>query len=159
VMTDDLFPAFDATDERAENNANRHALRVQAQDMHALRLFLGGHKNNRAWFYRQLEKCHIYGSPFDPDRPDTNNTMFRIGQENIGKDLMLQAIDASPDLYMLMLKEHKEEELRLASVRKDEETKRQDDNEAMIRTQGFDVPPPVGWPGGPDKPPGPEDKL
>ena len=155
----DLSSPFDATDERAENNARRDVKRIQDQDTDALRRFLKGHKNNRAWYYRQLLNCHIYGSPFDPGRPDTNNTMFRLGEENVGKRLMIQAIDASPDLYMLMLKEHKEEEARLESVRQNEEDKRNSDNEAMIRTQGFEVSPPVGWPGGPTKAPGPEDKI
>lgn len=80
----------------------------------------------RASFYRLLESCHIFGSAFDlgdhdartgRSRPaDVHVSYFRGGEENVGKRMMLAAMDASTDLYLTMLKEQKE--LRDARERK-----------------------------------------
>lgn len=63
-------------------------------------------------FYRLLERCHIYGTTADLgsiERPsDPLRTYYQAGEENIGKQLMLAAMDASLDLYLRMLKEQKE---------------------------------------------------
>src|ERR1700678_3661790 len=56
----------------------------------------------RDWFYRLLERCHIYGSPFSPGQPDL--TAFRLGEENIGKQLLADA-QAVPNLYLKMIRE------------------------------------------------------
>ncbi len=154
-MSDDLSEPYDATDPRAESNARRDEKRRQTQDADVVRRILS-HANGRSWYYRQLVRCHIYSSPFEPGQPDT--TAFRLGEENIGKQWMLAAIDAASDFYMIMLKEQKAEEARLESVRYDEEKKRQGDDDTAIRTQGFEVTPPVGWEGGPSEPPKPREK-
>jgi hypothetical protein len=63
-------------------------------------------------FYRLLERCHIYGTVADlgtVERPsDALRTYFQSGEENVGKQLMTAAMDASLDLYLRMLKEQKE---------------------------------------------------
>lgn len=155
-MSDETAPSYDATDPVAENNAKRDAERIRRADANVIRGILHT-KPGRDWFYRQLGKCHIYGSAFTPGQPDV--TAFALGEENIGKQWMLAAIDASPDLYMKMLTEQKEEESRLDEVRRSEEKKRQDPDEpGAVETQGLNLPPPVGFPGGPAKPPGPPRK-
>lgn len=153
-MADDLHAeAYDATDQSAENNARRDELRRQRLDAQVVNRILRD-KNGRDWLYRKLVKCHIYGTSFEPGQPDT--TAFKLGQENIGKQLMLEAINAAPDAYMLMLAEQKAEAERLDQVRRDEEKKRSGDDDAAIRTQGFEITPPVGWPGGPSEAPKPK---
>lgn len=143
-MTDALSPDYDASDPVAENNARRDETRRQRDDAETVRRLLS-HRNGRAWLYRVLERCHIYGTPFTAGEPDT--TAFRLGEENIGKQMMMLAIDVCPDLYLTMLAEAKKEEERVAIVRADEEKKRQGEEDAGVRTQGFDLPAPEGWPG------------
>jgi hypothetical protein len=140
-MADD---SYDASDETAENNAKRDEARKQREDHETLKRLLS-HKNGRAWFYRVLEKCHIYGTPFMPGEAET--TFFRLGQEDVGKRMMLEAVYACPDLYMTMLAEARKEEERVAGLRADEEKKRKGDEDIALRTQGFELPPPPGWEG------------
>lgn len=140
-MADDL-PAepYDATDPAAEDNAKRDEARRAREDADVLRSILIK-KAGRAWFYRQLVKCHIYGSAFAPGQPDV--TAYALGEENIGKQWMLAAMSASSDLYMKMMDEQKEEESRLDEVRRREERKRREpDDDAAIKLQGFDLPAP-----------------
>lgn len=140
-MTD---ASYDASDETAENNAKRDEARKQREDTETLKRLLS-HRNGRAWFYRILENYHIYGTPFSPG--DIHNVVFRLGQEDIGKRMMLSAVYACPDLYMVMLAEARKEDERIAGLRADEEKKRNADEEIAIRDQGHHLPPPPGFPG------------
>jgi len=153
-VTDGIPDQYDASDPRAENNAHRDQVRKLREDADTVRRLMS-HKNGRAWMQRKLGRSHIYASPFDSEHPDTNSVMFRLGEENIGRQLLKEVTEACPDLYLKMLSEAREEEQRTANVREEEEKKRQGEDEASVRTQGFDLPPPVGWPGGPAMPPGP----
>lgn len=146
--------SYDASDPVAENNAHRDEKRKQREDLETVKRLLS-HKSGRAWFHRLLSRCHIYDTPFQPGQPET--TFFQMGQENIGKQMMMEAINACPDLYLLMLAEARKEEERLSGIRMDEEKKRQGEDEAAIRTQGFDLPPPARW-SGHVPPPKPEGK-
>ena len=139
-MTD----AYDASDESAENNAKRDEARKLREDHETLKRLLS-HRNGRAWFHRVLEKCHIYGTPFMPGEAET--TFFRLGQEDVGKRMMLEAVYACPDLYMTMLAEARKDEERVAGLRADEEKKRKGDEDIALRTQGFELPAPPGWEG------------
>lgn len=143
-------PAFDATDPAAENNAERETRRKQREDADALRLLMHS-KSGRAFLYRRLERCHIYSTTFAPGQPDV--TAFSLGEENVGKQLMTEAMDASPDLYLLMIREQREDAKRLDDVRETEAKKR--DNEAKGPTAEemlAPLPPPAGYPGGPPLP-------
>jgi hypothetical protein len=140
-MTD--ASVYDAADPVAENNARRDEARRQREDAETVKRLLS-HQNGRAWFYRKLCRCHIYDTPFAPGQPET--TFFQMGQENIGKLMMMEAIDACPDLYLTMLAEARKEEERIAALRLDEEKKRQGEEDAMARLN-LDLPPPPGWPG------------
>jgi hypothetical protein len=143
-VTDAPSPDYDASDPVAENNARRDQARWQREDAETVRRLLS-HKNGRAWFHRQLAKCHIYATPFSPGDPHT--TFFQLGQENIGKQMMMEAIGACPDLYLAMLAEAKSEEERIAAAAVDVEKKRQEEYDAAVKTQGFELAPPPGWPG------------
>jgi|GEM_PF-1860966 hypothetical protein len=146
MIDDGLRAGYDAADPAAENNARRDEARRRREDAETVRRLLN-HKNGRAWFHRLLSRCHIYGTPFAPGEPET--TFFRMGEENIGKGLMMQAIDACADLYLLMLDEARKEEERVALMRAEEETKRDAADSAAAHAQGLDLPPPAGWPARP----------
>jgi hypothetical protein len=141
-LADDTLEPYDATDPAAEQNARRDEARRQRDTIDVMRAILGT-KKGRAWLCDKLEKCHIYGSPFMPGQPDA--TAFALGEENVGKQLMLEAIDADAGSYMKLLAERKEEEARQQEVRNREERKRQqqsDEDSAAMKTQGFDLPAP-----------------
>jgi len=146
VASDHL--SFDAGDPVAENNAHRDEARREREDAETLRRLMG-HRNGRAWLYRVLERCHIYASSFTPGEPET--TFFRMGEENIGKQMMMAAMAAAPDLYMQMLAEARREDERVAAVRAEEDKKRSDDNAVAVAMQGFDLPRPQGWTGDDDR--------
>lgn len=63
------------------------------------------HKGGRAWMLSILETCHIFSSSF------TNNalsTAFKEGERNIGIKLLASIMQASPDNYILMMREEDE---------------------------------------------------
>jgi hypothetical protein len=134
----------DASDEAAENNARRDEARREREDAETVRRLLS-HKSGRAWFYRLLKRSNIYGTSFVPGQPDT--TAFELGREDVGRRLMAQAMEACEDLYLLMIREVRQEEERAAAEEAEREKKEAADYGAAIRTQGHDLPPPEGWPG------------
>lgn len=143
---------FDASDPVAENNAKRDQERIARQDRETLRVWLS-HKNGRSLLFRKLQACHIFATSYVPGGEDGRRaTDFALGEENVGKQIMYELIDAAPDLYMKMIAEQKEEETRIASVREDEEKKRETVDDLAVKMQGFDLPPPAGYPGGPPLP-------
>ncbi len=141
---------FDATDPAAEANAKRDAARQAREDSDVLRLLMHS-KQGRAWLYRFLSKCNIYGDTFSGE--ETHTSAFKQGQENIGKQLMLETQAASVDLYMKMIKEQQDEEKRLDEVRR-RERKQRDAEEAPPSAEDMvsALPPPAGYPGGPPLP-------
>lgn len=142
-MADDgPVETFDASDPAAVNNANREDKRREREDADVLRRLMHD-KKGRAFLYRLLSRCNIYDDPFAPGQSDV--TSFRLGQANIGKQLMLAAMDASTDLYVQMVREQKDEELRLDEVRRKEAEMRQANDPAApapVMTGMIDLPPP-----------------
>src|SRR6267154_4206594 len=113
-MPDDLpLESFDASDPAAAANAEREAARKARDDADVLRKLMFS-KQGRGFLYRRLEMCHIYGNTFAGE--ETHVSAFQQGEENVGKRLMLEAMDASPDLYVQMIKEQREESKRLDQV-------------------------------------------
>jgi hypothetical protein len=151
-MADDLpTETFDAADPAAIDNAKREEKRKAREDSDVLRLIMHS-KQGRAWLYRHLERCNIYGETFAPGQSDV--TAFKLGQENVGKQLMLSAMDASSDLYVKMVNEQREEAKRLDEVRRTERKNREANDPSASAPQDFvaDLPPPAGYPGGPPLP-------
>lgn len=149
MAEDTPIEQFDATDPKAINNAEREVARKKRQDADELRKILHS-KTGRAFLYRLLERCNIYGDTFAGEQ--THISAFRQGQENVGKQLMLAAMDASPDLYVQMVKDQRDEEGRLDEVRRSEAKDRESrDNPSGIQAM-VDLPPPAGYPGGPPMP-------
>lgn len=134
--------AYDATDPVAEENARRDEARKTRQMAAVVRMILTA-KDGRAWYCEILEGCHIFSTPFVPGQPDS--TAFAMGEENVGKKLMMAAIDADAALYMKMLAERKSEDQRQQDVRNREEKKRNQQSEedsVAVQMQGFDLPAP-----------------
>lgn len=145
-MAEEAEP-FDATDPAAINNAEREAKRQAKQDADALRSLMLS-KAGRAFLYRRLERCHIYATTFAPGQPDV--TAFNLGEENVGKQLMSEAMDASPDLYVTMIKEQRDEAKRLDQVRETEQRNRENaERPPSAEEMVAPLPPPAGYPGGP----------
>lgn len=149
-MADEPQETFDAADPAATDNASRDAASKVRADADYLRTIMHT-KPGRAWLYRLLERCNIYGESFAPGQPDV--TAFRLGNENIGRQLMLAAMDASADLYVKMINEQREEEKRLDEVRR-KERKNREERDAPVDVSALiaPLPPPAGYPGGPPLP-------
>jgi len=131
---------YDATDPAAEANAKRDEARKAREDADVLRSIMMK-KTGRAWMHRLLSRCHIYSSPFAPGQADV--TAYALGEENIGKQLMLAVMTVSSELYVKMMDEQRAEEDRLNEVRRREERNRQrEDDDIGVRMQGFDLPAP-----------------
>lgn len=118
---------YNAADEKQIEAARKEAGQHRRQDRDFWRIAMST-ADRRGSFYRLLERCHIYGSPADLGAhdmrtgagraSDPHRTYFNLGEENVGKQMMLAAMDASTDLYLTMLKEQKE--ARDAKERKDD---------------------------------------
>lgn len=150
-MADDLpHETFDATDVAAEANAKRDAARRERNDLDVLRKVLND-KKGRDFLYRFLDSCHINNTPFAPGQPDV--TAFHLGEENVGRRVLLLAMTASTDLYMKMITEQQEEEARLKEVRRTERKNREErDGPINVTDLVAPLPPPAGYPGGPPLP-------
>lgn len=141
---------FDAADPAATDNAARDTAAKSRADADVLRSIMMT-KPGRAWLYRFLEKCNIYGESFTPGQPDV--TAFKLGNENVGRQLMLAAMNASTDLYVKMVNEQREEERRLDEVRRKERKNREErDGPIDVNALVAPLPPPAGYPGGPPLP-------
>lgn len=150
-MADELLETYVADDPVAENNVRRDAERIARQDTDVLAKIVMKDAPGRAWLHRLLSKCHIFGETFHGE--ETHLSAFSQGQENIGKQIMLSAQEASVDLYLLMVKEARAEEKRLEDVRRKEERDRAQAEEPTTDSEFMpDLPPPAGYPGGPDLP-------
>lgn len=57
----------------------------------------------RRYVWRLLENAGIFRTPY---KGSTNDTMVRIGEHSFGVQIMNDIIEANPDLYLLMQKEH-----------------------------------------------------
>lgn len=138
--------ADDTSDDAlAEENARRDAGRRRKDDLDVLRKLMRT-PQGRDWMYRHLDACHIYENPalFD----NVPGTFFRLGEQNVGKQLLIQLEAASLDLYMTMKREHEEkvaDETRIVR----EATKRElaeTDEPAITDDQQPHLPRPDGWP-------------
>ena len=150
-MADDIpQETFDASDAIAESNAKRDQARRDRADLDVMRLILRD-KKGRDWLYRFLDSCHINNSPFMAGQPDV--TAFHLGEENVGKRVLMLAMTASTDLYMKMIQEQQEEERRTAEVRRSER-KNREEREGPVDVSALvaPLPPPAGYPGGPPLP-------
>ncbi len=57
----------------------------------------------RRYIWRLLERAGIFRSPYSSE---TNDAYFRMGGHNFGLEVFTELLDASPDLFLVMQKEH-----------------------------------------------------
>ena len=57
----------------------------------------------RRYVWRLLEHARVFASSY---AHQTNETFFREGQRNVGLWIFTQLLEASPELFLLMQKEH-----------------------------------------------------
>lgn len=62
--------------------------------------------DGRAWLWEFLSETFCFEEPFVPGEPDT--TARNLGRQTVGKRMMLQAMAASTDLYLTMMREARE---------------------------------------------------
>jgi hypothetical protein len=142
-----MTETVNAADPAEEKRLREEERQLARNDAAVIRKIMMTH-NGRAWIYRFLERCSIFGDTFHGE--ETHRSAFAQGQENIGKQLWLAVQDASLDLYVQMVKEQREEEKRLAKVRRaDGEAQTPeaiDAEEALgVNAHMIDLPAPEGW--------------
>jgi hypothetical protein len=105
---------YDSGDPAQVNEERRKAGRRDKKRLVVVKALLQ-HKDGRQWVYEMLESCHILGNPVELDatqRVDTHLTMFHLGEQNIGKRLLIDVEEASPESYILMRQEAREREMK-----------------------------------------------
>lgn len=142
--------AYNSADDRAVNNAKRAEARQRRQDADVLRHVMRT-PEGRDWLYRKLASCHIYEGVADLGgtyrNADTHVTYFRDGERNVGNLLLQDAMRASTDLYVTMVKEQ-EEKRRAHANALEQQVRREDPDRALAEdtTQGLSVTAPKGYP-------------
>lgn len=63
-------------------------------------------KEGRSWFYDILKRCRVFGTPYISGDPHA--TSFRCGEQNIGLQILDDIQTAASDMYVVMVKEAKE---------------------------------------------------
>lgn len=96
---------FDASDPEQVKLQKIAAGRRKQLDENVLRMLMGT-TEGRSWVWRQLEACHIFATSFDPN--NDRISAFNEGERNVGLRLLAMVIGASPEGYMQMMKESKE---------------------------------------------------
>lgn len=131
----------DTTNPIVENNLRREDERRARNDLDVMVLLLTT-RARRSWLYRKIESCDIYGANFAGE--ETHLTAFRLGKTEIGKRLVEEAMIASPDGYMKMLQEAREDEARRTQMMREGAAAL---DPPRAEQQGPELPPPAGWPG------------
>jgi len=94
---------YDSSDPASVNRARKKAAREKAERLRVCQALLT-HPDTRKWVFDLLNACHIYSNPFVPGQADT--TAFNLGEQNVGKRLLVDFTTADPALYNTMLKEN-----------------------------------------------------
>lgn len=102
---DEIDRAFDASDPKQVNNARKKGARKKAERLRVVEALMQ-HKEGRQWLREFMESCDIFGNPMV--QGDPYGTHFRLGQQNAGKRVLMDIIAASPDNYVVMMKEGEE---------------------------------------------------
>ena len=97
----DIDEPVDTSDREAVNKSRKKAARTRTDRLEFIKAAMQ-HEQGRAWFYDVLEFCRVVATPFSSD---PYNTAFKCGMQNVGLKILADIQDASPDEYMLMVKE------------------------------------------------------
>lgn len=97
---------YDSGDAKSVRDRAKGAKRVDTQRRETLIAILS-HENGRDWLYSVLERCGIYQTPFSTD---ALLMAHRVGEQNIGRELLAAIVAADSKAYMRMLEEQQEKE-------------------------------------------------
>lgn len=95
---------FDTSDPKAVKARKRSAKKAAEAQAEVIKTFMG-FPDGRAYFYQLLVKCNCYRNPFSCD---TNLMAFSCGEQNIGLQILADLQAASPELYLQMMRESKQ---------------------------------------------------
>jgi hypothetical protein len=94
---------YNASDPEAVNRARKKAARYAKSRLRFVEEIMKV-KEGRAYIWDILESCNIHGNPVVAG--DVNATYFNLGQQNIGKLILMDALQFS-DNYTTMVQESK----------------------------------------------------
>lgn len=115
-MSEDLFDSDDEA-RLQKNEAERKDKR--ARELEEIQLVVSS-KHGRKFYWRLLTMCHLFETSFTGN----NTTFFKEGERNIGLCLMRDLMEANPESFTLMQKEHAESiELERLKTEKEKEEK------------------------------------
>lgn len=93
---------YNAADKEQVQSARKRTGRKRREELDYIRNIMST-PLGRAWMFNLLGACKTFSSPIVAG--DAYYTYHNIGEQNIGKKLLQDINDASPDEYVLMLKE------------------------------------------------------
>ncbi len=102
--------AYDASDPDAVHDARKREAAELRERLDYLATIMST-PAGRKWIYQLLAECRIFESPVVVGDPYF--TYHNIGGQNIGKLLLQDLNDASPDGYILMMREATERRFRV----------------------------------------------
>lgn len=124
-----------AAAEAAETAVNKYFKNLSRNDAEVLTELLAT-KAGRNWFYRKMLSGSLMASPFVSGDP--YETHVNLGRQDFAKELQAEAMVANPRLYLLAIKEGREEDAHLEALKMIKEPE---------PPQQPDLEPPAGWPG------------
>lgn len=92
----------DASDPKAVRDAVKEAKSADLRAKEGLKAIMGD-PSGRAWLYKLLMTCDPYRNCFSSD---ALAMAMRCGEANIGLQVIAEMHEASPELYLLMMKEN-----------------------------------------------------
>ena len=95
---------YDASDPKQVNNARKKAKRIKYNKQEVIKALMGL-AEGRIWVNDFLNQTYVHGNPVVQGDPYL--THFNLGQQNVGKILLADVIEACPDEYIRMLQEAK----------------------------------------------------
>ena len=97
--------SYDASNEEDIQRAKSAAGRRKKAEADVIRKIMHT-PECRAWIYSWLDVCHIFTTSFVKGQLDV--VAFHEGERNVGLRLMSAVTNASVDLYITMMKEHRQ---------------------------------------------------
>lgn len=94
---------YNAADPVQVNTARKKGARLERERLEVIEALLQNEKT-RAWLWDLIAGIAPHSNPVVPG--DTHATYFNLGQQNVGKQLLMDAIQF-PELYMKMASESK----------------------------------------------------
>lgn len=96
--------SYDTSDNKQVNIKRKKAARTRADRLKFIQAAMQ-HEQGRAWFCDIINRCRVFDNTFYGE--ETHNTAFKLGEQNIGKMILSDVLEAAPEQYMTMMAENK----------------------------------------------------